>query len=130
MAKVENWFKEHKTRVVVVSFAEPDRLIHYQKQQKWPFVLLADPQREAYHYFGLKRLSLFRAFNVRTLKRYWKLLRQGAKIRNYGKVDVYQAGGDFIIDRTGKVVYEFRSDDPADRPTVDELKQARMGVSP
>jgi hypothetical protein len=37
--------------------------------------------------------------------------------------DVHQLGGDFILDSTGRVVYEYRSQDPADRPDLAKLLQ-------
>lgn len=50
-----------------------------------------------------------------------KLLREGKKLQNYGKDDFYQAGGDFLVDRQGRILYAHRSIDPSDRPTVETL---------
>ena len=107
--------------VVVVSFAEPSRLVTYQEHHQWPFVLLADPVRSAYRYFNLKRFSWFRVFSLPTLKLYFRLLREGKKIQSYGKDDYYQAGGDFLLDRQGTVLFAHRSQDPSDRPSVQRL---------
>jgi hypothetical protein len=49
------------------------------------------------------------------------LLREGKKREDYGKDDIYQSGGDFLIDRDGNVLFAHRSRDPADRPTAAEL---------
>jgi len=110
--------------VVVISFAEPKRLIPYQKQHQWPFVMLADPERQAYQAFALKRLSWYRVFSPSTLKLYFRLLREGKKMQNYGKDDYYQAGGDFLVDRQGTVFFAQRSENPADRPPVERLLEA------
>ncbi len=107
--------------IVAVSFAAPERLVLYQQIHKWPFVLLADPDRSAYSYFGLKRLPWYRLLSLSTLKLYFHLLRRGRKIENYGKDDYYQAGGDFLIDRSGALLFAHRSQDPADRPSVNKL---------
>jgi len=106
---------------VIVSFAEPDRLLHYQEQHRWPFPILADPQRTAYHAFDLRRLSWLRVFSPGTLMRYAKLLRAGLKPQAHGHDDIRQSGGDFLLDRSGKVLFAHRSRDPADRPTVEAL---------
>ncbi len=106
---------------MVISFAQPDRLVAYQEYHQWPFLLLADPDREAYHYFNLERLSWFRIFSLSTLKMYYHLLRKGRKIGNYGKDDYYQAGGDFLLDRQGNMLFAHRSHDPSDRPTIQRL---------
>jgi len=83
--------------------------------------MLADPNRVAYRAFALGRLSWFRVFSPATLKLYWRLLRQGKKREDYGKDDIYQSGGDFLLDRDGNVLFTHRSRDPADRPAVTKL---------
>ncbi len=121
MQSIKNTLNEWGVAVVVVSFAEPGRLVTYQEHHQWPFVLLADPDRSAYRYFNLKRFSWFRVFSLPTLKLYFRLLREGKKIQSYGKDDYYQAGGDFLLDRQGTVLFAHRSQDPSDRPSVQRL---------
>jgi hypothetical protein len=89
-------FDRRGIAIVVVSFAEPANLIPYQEYHRWPFTILADPERVAYQEFALKRLSWFQVFSPTTLKLYWKLLRQGMKRTGYGKEDIYQSGRFFI----------------------------------
>ena len=96
-------------------------LVRYQEYHKWPFVVLADPQRRAYAAFALRRLSWWRVFSPATLKFYLKLLRQGAKRQGYGKEDIQQGGGDFLIDRAGSILFAHRSREPADRPSPERL---------
>ena len=114
-------FAERGVSVVVVSFAEPAKLIPYQQYHRWPFTILADPQRAAYDLFTLKRLSWLHVFSPSTLKMYLKLVREGMRRQDYGKDDIYQAGGDFLLDRDGQVLFAHRSQDPADRPPAKKL---------
>lgn len=86
--------------------------------------MLADPERRAYQAFDLKRLSWFRVFSPAALKLYWKLLRGGMKPEHYEGDDIYQSGGDFLIDRKGNILFAHRSQDPADRPSAIALLQA------
>jgi peroxiredoxin len=116
-------FDRRGVAIAVVSFAEPERLARYQEHHKWPFTMLADPGRVAYHEFALKRLSWFQVFSPATLKLYWKLLRHGMKRANYGKDDIYQSGGDFLFDREGNILFAHRSEDPSDRPSASRLLQ-------
>ncbi|MFQ6028948.1 MAG: SelL-related redox protein [Dehalococcoidia bacterium] len=118
---VKDQFEARGVTIVVVSFAEPGRLDNYQQHHQWPFVLLADPDRTAYRYFKLKRLPWFRVFSPSTLWLYFKLLREGKKIQDYGKDDYFQAGGDFLLNRDGALIFAHRSHDPADRPPVSRL---------
>jgi hypothetical protein len=42
----------------------------------------------------------------------------------YGKDDIYQSGGDFLLDREGNLLFAHRSQDPADRPAAAKLLEA------
>jgi len=86
--------------------------------------MLADPERRAYQAFALSRLSWFHVFSPAALKLYWKLLRSGMKPEHYEGDDIYQSGGDFLVDGGGNILFAHRSQDPADRPSVVKLLQA------
>ena len=63
---------------------------------------------------GLSRLraktfSWFRVFSPPVLKLYFKLWRRGLKQEPYGGEDIYQSGGDFLLDSKGNVLYAYRS---------------------
>jgi peroxiredoxin len=121
VAAFKDQFESRGVSIVVVSFADPRRLAQYQERRRWPFVVLADPERMVYRTFALKRLSWFQVFSPATLKLYWRLLREGKKREDYGRDDIYQSGGDFLIDHEGNVLFAHRSRDPADRPTTKTL---------
>jgi len=107
--------------IVVVSFAERSKLVYYHEKHQWPFTILADPKRTAYQAFALKRLAWWQVFSAATLKRYLKLFSEGMKREDYGKQDIYQSGGDFLLDRGGNILFARRGQDPADRPSAEEL---------
>jgi peroxiredoxin len=96
-------------------------LVRYQEYHNWPFPVLADPHRRAYRAFALPRLSWWRVFSPATLRLYFRLLREGKKRQDYGKEDIQQAGGDFLIDRAGNILFAYRSREPADRPSREIL---------
>ena len=121
-SKVE--FERRGVAIIVISFAEPAKLIHYQHYHNWPFTVLADPDRTAYRAFDLKKLSWFRVFSPATLRLYFKLLWEGKKMQHYGKDDYYQAGGDFLIDRDGNILFAHRGSEPSDRPAATRLLDA------
>jgi peroxiredoxin len=120
---VKSEFDQRKVAIVIVSFAEPERLELYQKHHQWPFIMLADPKRTAYKAFALGRLSWLQVFSPGTLRLYVKLLRGGKRLENYGKDDYYQTGGDFLIDPKGNILFAYRSEEPSDRPAVAQLLQ-------
>lgn len=59
---------------------------------------------------------------------HFKLLREGKKIQDYGKDDYYQAGGDFLVDRDGNILFAYRSREPSDRPTAAMLLSQVAGI--
>jgi peroxiredoxin len=120
---LKNEFDQRGVTVAVVSFAEPAKLVPYQEHHQWPFTILADPQRVAYRQFALKRLSWFHVFSPATLRSYCKLLREGMKREDYGRDDIYQSGGDFLLDRDGNILFAHRSQNPSDRPSASRLLQ-------
>ena len=117
-------FDRRGVAIVVVSFAEPGTLSSYIEDHHWPFTILADPERKAYAAFALTRLSWWQVFSPAMFKLYFKLVGKGFPRRDYGKEDVYQAGGDFVLDREGNILFAHRSKDPGDRPQVGNLLMA------
>jgi hypothetical protein len=93
-------------------------------------VIFADPERSSYRAFGLQRLSWLKVFSPRTLWLYLRSVRNGQQRRDYGSEDIYQGGGDFLIDRQGNIHFAYRSRDPADRPTVLKLLHEIDRVQP
>jgi hypothetical protein len=85
-----------------------------------PFPLLSDPERDVYRTYGLYRGRLPHMFTPGTLWAYIKLLAQG-RWYHFRKSDLRQLGGDFVVDATGIVRFEYRSAAPHDRPPVDQL---------
>ena len=109
---------------MTASFATPERLRSYQEIKQWPFPLYADPDRKVYEAFELRRLSWWKLFGPRVVLKYLKLLFKGGRLQRTPGDDIAQGGGDFLVTIAGGLMYEFRSDDPADRPTIKELKKA------
>lgn len=85
-----------------------------------PFPCLADPQRESYQAFGLKRGSVWEVMGPATVPRGLQAAAKGHFIeRPIG--DVMQLPGTFIIDRDGIVRYARYARHSADHPPVQEI---------
>jgi hypothetical protein len=100
----------------------------------WPFPVVSDPDRAAYRAFGLGSAGWSALLRPRVWQRYFSLVAQGYRIQG-STDDVHQLGGDFVLDRSRRLVYAHRSTDPADRPPaaalVDALEHAeRSGEGP
>ncbi|MGD9099523.1 MAG: peroxiredoxin-like family protein, partial [Anaerolineae bacterium] len=107
------------TEVLVISFGAPAFARTWLEETCTPFRLLLDPERTVYHAYGLER-SFWRAWSLKTVRRYVQLLRAGRKWRGI-QGDSAQMGGDFVVDANGVVRLAYRSYDPTDRPAVSEL---------
>ena len=83
------------------------------------FHLLLDRERAAYRLYGL-RSSILRSWSLKTIKGYIRLMRAGRRWAGI-QGDSAQLGGDFVIDADGIVRLAYRSQDPTDRPPVEQL---------
>ncbi len=85
-----------------------------------PFPVLLDGDLRAYRAWGLPRASFARIWlDARVWRQYARLLAAGERLRGLGG-DPRQLGGDFVIDRQGRIAYA-RPQRRDDRPPVGEL---------
>lgn len=115
--------------VIVVSFAPVERLPAYQALHAWPFPIVSDPDRAAYQAFGLGSAGWGALLRPRVWRRYFALVLQGHRIQA-ATDDVHQLGGDFVLDRSRRLLYAHRSTDPADRPPTEDLVKALEQAGP
>lgn len=116
------------TRVVTISFSSAMGARAWLEETGAACPLLLDPERTAYRAYGLGH-SLLRSWQPKVLVRYAQLLLSGREWRGI-QGDSAQLGGDFIIDANGIIRYAYRSQDPTDRPTADELLSVIAQHSP
>ena len=87
-----------------------------------PFPLLLDTDRRVYRAYGLGR-SVVNSWHTKMILTYLGLVLKGRKLRPI-QGDPNQLGGDFIVDRHGILRFAHPSENPTDRPSVQELLQA------
>ena len=116
-------FRALGAEILIVSFVQPQRLRQYLSVHPWPFRVFADPSRGVYRALSLGSATWSQLLRPRVIVRYLGLILRG-RMPHMAQEDVHQLGGDFVLDRTGRVVFEHRSRDPADRPSVSELLDA------
>ena len=107
------------TRVSVITFGTLPAALAWLGETCAPVQVLLDAERAVYRSYGLER-SLLRSWGPKTMWRYARLLAAGRKWRGI-QGDSAQLGGDFIVDADGIVRLAYRSNDPTDRPSVDDL---------
>lgn len=121
-AVLEAW----SVRVLVVAFGGMEGAQVWLEQTGCTFDMLLDPQRKVYRTFGLGS-SYSKVMKFGCLLKYSEY---GAADRDFPDVprhlleDIYQMGGDFLLDEAGKVLLSHPCKTPMDRPTVKAILQA------
>ena len=108
--------------VVLVAYDEPAllsaKMLH---EVTLPFPLLLDRTREAYTRWGMGRTGLTGAMLSPSLNlRYIKLLAKGERFLGFAP-DMFQLGGDFIVNKQGTLVFAHRMRNNGDRADTGKL---------
>lgn len=86
-----------------------------------PYPLLLDKDRETYAAWGMGRTNVFGAMLSPELNwRYLKLLAKGERFLGFAP-DMFQLGGDFVVDREGVMKFAYRMKNNGDRATTEQL---------
>lgn len=111
--------------VIAVSFSKPERVAAFLKPHPLPFPALADPERVAYRSFELGRTTWRDVLGMRVLGRFTAMMLRGwLPQKPQTGDDIFQLGGDFVLDADLRLRYAYRSADPTDRPTPADLLRA------
>lgn len=129
MAELEaqqNLLDARSVRVLVVSFGSTEGAQLWLEQTGCNFEILLDQPRKIYRSFGLGS-SYAKVMKFGCLLQYSEY---PAVDRDFPDVpprlleDIYQMGGDFLLDKAGKVLLSHPCKNPLDRPTVKDILQA------
>ena len=121
MQKNFNKLEKFGVQAIVISFSSRWLFEAFAKDYAHPnFIFLRDPDLKAYKAFGLKKAKLSEMLNPGVALKYFSLILKGEKIKKTSE-DVYQLGGNFILDPDGSVIYSHPSKHPNDRPSIQEL---------
>ena len=125
-------FKDINATVVAITFSSPAEALKLSQELKLPFSLVSDSQKEAYKIFELGSARLKDFLSPKVLWKFMgRIITGWLPSLGYSKEDLFQLGGDFVVDAKGEVVFGFKSSSPADRPTIqfllDQLQKAQAG---
>lgn len=125
MQRIYDDIKKLGGDVLVITFMSPAYLAMFLAERPQPFPVVADPERKAYDAFGIGSTSVTGFLRLGVIWHYLKLVFRGWLPKGPAKdADVWQLGGDFVIDASGKLRYAHPSQDAADRPSNEELLNA------
>jgi hypothetical protein len=107
-------------RVAAVTFEAPHFAQAYVAQTGLPWPLLIDPERRLYRAYGMGRGGVWKILGPASWWAYLKMLFRGQRL-HAPTDDVYQLGGDVLIDPGGIVRLHYVSRTPVDRPEVEAI---------
>ena len=110
-------------QVVIVAQGTKESGVQWKKESDLPFTLLIDRDRKLYRLFGLRR-QLKAFFKVETFTAYAaQIIAEGSLGKPYPGDDLTVMGGDFIVRRSGEVMFTYIQKSQLDRPAVSDLLQ-------
>ena len=125
MLEKQSELEDLQAAVVLVAYDDRSlleaKMLHHLEL---PFPLLLDPDRAAYTAWGLGRTHLFGAMLSPSLNwRYFRLLLSGERFLGFAP-DMFQLGGDFVVDPAGTISFGYRMRNNGDRASVARLVEA------
>ena len=114
--------------VLAVSFAAPEMAAEYAADHRLPFPLASDTEHAAYRAFGLARGERGRVFRPSAILQHVALRLRGFTPGRHRQDDIYQLGGDFVLDRAGNIALAHPSVAGDDRPAMADLLRAVRAV--
>ncbi|XP_044230291.1 prostamide/prostaglandin F synthase-like isoform X2 [Thunnus albacares] len=117
----------HSVEVVVVSFGCQEGASHWLQETSCQFDMLLDADRKLYAAFGLGA-SLKKVLNFSNMLRYAEYVADNYEFpRGLASIqdDMFQLGGDFVLDQHGRVLFSHCCQSPIDRPSVEDILSAQ-----
>lgn len=106
--------------VVIVTFEQAWRAAQYLEEMRFPWPLLCDTDRSLYAAYGMDRGSAREVMGLQNWKLFLQLLWRRRRLHRPTD-DVYQLGGDVLIDAQGIVRLHHVARGPSRRLSVEQL---------
>ena len=107
------------TNIVAVSFGTPQWVDAWLQVTGAQFPVWLDDSKQSYAAYQLTHRERA-SWSAKNLWYYARALARGEQLQGY-RGDINQLGGNFIVDRHGMVRFAHPSQDPTDRPAVEEM---------
>jgi alkyl hydroperoxide reductase subunit AhpC len=116
----EDALNRQNVKVVVVTFENDFLARCYVEDTALTWPIFVDSTREVYKGYGMLSASFWDVWGFKTWRVYFKELLKGIKPKK-SEGDIYQSGGDVLIDPEGIVRLHHIGQGPADRPSVEQI---------
>lgn len=112
-------------KILAVSFGSPEQVADYREHFSVSVAMASDERRALYRAYGLGRGSIATVYGLAAVRQHLRLRARGfAAAPSSPEQDTLQLGGDFVIDRSGRIVMAHRSRSGDDRISVREIVAA------
>lgn len=132
LVEAQPMLNQRGLNLATVMHATPTKAKTFAAKRAPGLLCLADPERKAYHLYGLGRGSMRQTLLSpsawRSNRRLWLTKRYASQLPPPGQ-DAFQMSGVFIIGTDGRIRLPYYYDHIADHPTVDLLLHGVMGVN-
>lgn len=105
---------------MVVTFEDVEHGLNYQKEIGFEWPLVVDKELELYEYYGIGKAGFWHVWGPSTWRVYFSEMLKG-NMPKPAKGDIYQRGGDVLLDPQGMVRLHHVSKGPGDRPSVKKI---------
>ncbi len=143
LPEIQHRFAAINAQILVVSFAPIEELSQWVPYFRKSFLeryfkvhnlellsecfsrtrFLSDTELQAYHAYGLGRFSPWRAYGPKIIRQYMRFIFQGKPLR-IPNGDTLQKGGDFVVNREGRITLSHIGADQSERPAVSDILAA------
>jgi hypothetical protein len=117
----EDELRKRDVRVAVITFEADFFARQYVAESGLAWPLLIDARRELYQGYGMLSATWWDIWGPATWWAYLRELRHGRLPQKPTSDDVYQRGGDVLIDPQGDVRLHHVGAGPADRPKIADI---------
>ncbi|XP_022061319.1 uncharacterized protein LOC110958917 [Acanthochromis polyacanthus] len=121
----------HSVQVMVVSFGCQEGASYWLQDTFCQYDMLLDPHRKIYAAFGLGA-SLRKVLNFGNMLLYAEYVADNMEFpRGLPSIqdDMFQLGGDFVLDEHGRVLFSHCCQSPIDRPSVGDILNSLDKIS-
>ena len=112
--------------MLVVTFETRRQAEAYVRETGLPWPLLVDSSRTVYRAYDMRRGGMWEIWSPASWGAYVDLMRRGRRVRP-PTGDIYQLGGDVLVDPAGRLALHRVERGPADRPPVSDLLDVVRG---
>ena len=122
MREHDGEFRRRNVIIVIVTFENDFFARGYVEETSLDWPLLIDESRETYANYGMLKASFLDIWGPKSWRAYLKEILKG-RLPRMSHGDIFQRGGDLLIDPDGIVRLHHVGAGPADRPDVGTILQ-------